>query len=292
VTSSETTEPAAPSGSGGLSRLRLDIRYDGTDFSGWAAQPGRRTVEQTLADALATVLRLPDPPRLVVAGRTDAGVHALGQVAHVDVPSELSDRGVAIATSASDTSAGNLARRLAGVLPPDVVVTSVVVAPDGFDARFSALARHYRYRITDAAADPLRRRDTLAWPRPLDAAAMAAAGNGLLGEHDFAAYCRPREGGSTIRRLLALDVRREGDVVVVSVSADAFCHNQVRSMVGALLAVGEGRRPIDWPAEVLARGVRDSAVTVAPPHGLTLVAVDYPPDAQLAARASVTRQRR
>lgn len=295
MTTSDTTEPADPSGSGGLSRLRIDLRYDGTDFSGWAAQPGRRTVEHTLADALATVLRLTDPPRLVVAGRTDAGVHAIGQVAHTDVATnltELSGRHVAIATPAPDKSVGELVRRLTGVLPSDVVVTSVTVAAEGFDARFSALARHYCYRITDAAADPLRRRDTLAWQRPLDAAAMAAAGAGLLGEHDFAAYCRPREGATTVRRLLALDVQRDADVVVVAVSADAFCHNQVRSMVGALLAVGEGRRPVEWPADILARGVRDSAVTVAPPHGLTLVAVDYPPDGELAARTAVTRQRR
>jgi tRNA pseudouridine38-40 synthase len=292
VITSDTPEPADPSGSGGLSRLRIDLRYDGTDFSGWAAQPGRRTVEHTLAEALATVLRLPDLPKLVVAGRTDAGVHAVGQVAHVDLPGELSDPHVAIATPASDKSVGALTRRLAGVLPADVVVTSVAPAAAGFDARFSALARHYRYRITDAAPDPLRRRDTLAWPKALYEAAMSAAASGLLGEHDFAAYCRPREGASTIRRLIAMEVTRDGDVVTITVSADAFCHNQVRAMVGALLAVGEGRRPSSWPAEVLARGVRDSGVTVAPAHGLTLLAVDYPPDAELAARAAATRRRR
>jgi len=292
VTTSDTTEPADPSGSGGLSRLRIDVRYDGTDFSGWAAQPGRRTVEQTLTDALTTVRRLPAPPKLVVAGRTDAGVHAIGQVAHVDLPDDLSGRDVAMATLAPDPSLRDLARRLNGVLPADVAVTAVAAAAAGFDARFSALARHYRYRITDAAPDPLRRRDTLAWPRALDAAAMSNAASGLLGEHDFAAYCRPREGASTVRRLLAMDARRDGDVVTISVSADAFCHNQVRAMVGALLTVGEGRRPSSWPAEVLAKGIRDSAVTVAPPHGLTLVAVDYPPEAELAARATATRRRR
>ena len=260
-------------------RLRLDLSYDGTEFSGWAAQPGRRTVEQTLADALKTVLRLPAPPSLTVAGRTDAGVHATGQVAHVDLDAE--------------PDPGQLSRRLSGVLPADVVVRSVSVAAAGFDARFSATGRHYRYRVNDRALDPLRRHDTLGWSRPLDPEAMSSAAAGLVGEHDFAAYCRPREGATTIRTLRRLDAVRDGDgVVVVAAEADAFCHNQVRSMVGALLAVGDGRRPVDWPAQVLAGGVRDSAVTVAPAHGLTLVAVDYPADEGLAARAVAARARR
>lgn len=260
-------------------RVRLDISYDGTEFSGWARQPGRRTVEQTIADAIAMVARLGDVPVLTVAGRTDAGVHAAGQVAHVDLSSHLDP--------------ADLERRLAGVLPADVVVGRVAVAPDGFDARFSALARHYRYRITDGRPDPLRRRDTLAWPRALDETAMHAAAQGLQGEHDFAAFCRPREGATTIRTLRRLAVSRADDgVVVVSAEADAFCHNQVRAMVGALLCVGEGRRDVGWPGQVLEAGVRDSAVTVAPPHGLTLLRVDYPPDADLAARAVAARARR
>ena len=259
-------------------RLRLDISYDGTDFSGWARQHGCRTVEQTLADAIALVVRLADPPSLTVAGRTDAGVHATGQVAHLDLPAELDPV--------------ELQRRLSAVLPPDVVVRRAALAPPGLDARFSARARHYRYRVTDTPADPLRRRDTLAWSRPLDESAMAAAGHGLEGEHDFAAYCRPREGATTIRKLRRLAVSRQDGVVVITAEADAFCHNQVRAMVGALLAVGEGRRPPDWPRQVLEAGVRDSAVTVAPPHGLTLVRVDYPPDERLAQRAGVTRARR
>jgi tRNA pseudouridine38-40 synthase len=260
-------------------RLRLDLAYDGTEFSGWAAQPGRRTVEQTLAEALATVLRLPSPPPITVAGRTDAGVHATGQVAHVDL--------------AAGTDAEQLARRLSGVLPADVVVRSVAVAPAGFDARFSATGRRYRYRVSDRPLDPLRRRDTLAWPRPLDPDVMTAAAAGLLGEHDFAAYCRPREGATTIRTLRRLAAVRAADgVVAVAAEADAFCHNQVRAMVGALLAVGDGRRPPDWPAQVLAAGVRDSAVIVAPAHGLTLVDVNFPADDELAARAVAARARR
>lgn len=271
-------EPAVPSRSGGLRRFRLDLAYDGTDFSGWARQPGRRTVEQTVADALARVLHLDDPPSLTVAGRTDAGVHALGQVAHVDLAGAIDpDR---------------LLRRLGRLLPPDVVVRGVTPAPDAFDARFAATGRHYRYRVTTAPGDPLRRRDTLWWPRPLDVDAMNAAAARLTGEHDFAAYCRRRAGATTVRSLRRLAARRVDDVVVVGAHADAFCHNQVRSMVGALLVVGDGRRPVEWPAAVLAARVRDSAVTVAPPHGLTLVAVDYPADADLAARVATTRSRR
>ncbi|HVV75080.1 MAG TPA: tRNA pseudouridine(38-40) synthase TruA [Mycobacteriales bacterium] len=272
-------EPATPSGVGGLVRLRLDIAYDGSDFSGWARQPGRRTVQETIETAIATVLRLEGPQPLTVAGRTDAGVHATGQVAHVDLAAEVDPE--------------ELRRRLAGVLPVDVAVTAARAAAQGFDARFSATGRHYRYRVTDRSPDPLRRHDTVTWKRRLDEKAMHAAAQGLLGEHDFAAYCRPREGSTTVRTLRILDPSRDADgVVLIAAHADAFCHNQVRAMVGALLAVGDGRKPIEWPGEVLRAGVRDSAVNVAPAHGLTLVAVDYPPDGELAVQAQRTRRRR
>lgn len=260
-------------------RLRLDLSYDGTDFCGWARQPRLRTVEQVVADALATVLRLKAPPPLTVAGRTDTGVHAIGQVAHVDVvgPVDVDDIG----------------RRLAGVFPDDLSLRAIRDVPPEFHARFSALGRHYRYRVGDGIADPLRRRDTVGWPRPLDAEAMHKAGQDLVGLHDFAAYCKPRDGATSIRELQQLDVGRDVDaVVVVTAHADAFCHHQMRSMVGALLAVGEGRRPVDWPRHILDGGVRSSLVNVAPALGLTLVAVDYPPDADLAVRAAHTRQRR
>jgi tRNA pseudouridine38-40 synthase len=217
--------------------------------------------------------------RLVVAGRTDAGVHASGQVTHVDLPSQPDLR--------------RLFRGLNGVLPPDVRVRAVSSAPAGFDARFSAEARCYAYRVTDAIPDPLRRRDTLAWRRPLDAEAMTEASVLLLGEHDFAAFCRRREGASTIRRLLRLDWDRNAEGVLTgTVEADAFCHSMVRALVGALLSVGERRKPVDWPAAVLVAGLRDPAVAVAPAHGLTLRQVRYPPDEALAARAALTRRRR
>lgn len=262
-----------------MARYRLDITYDGTDFSGWAAQPGRRTVQGVLTEALTLALRT--PVTLTVAGRTDAGVHATGQVAHADLPADLDpDR---------------LVRRLARLLPPDLRVRAVVPVPPDFDARFAALRRHYRYRIATApwGAEPLRARDTLSWPHQLDLDAVRAASTPLLGEHDFAAFCRRRDGATTIRELQRFDwdVDPEG-VVTASLTADAFCHNMVRSLVGALLEVGRGKRPIDWPASLLGRSERASEVPVAPAHGLTLVGVDYPPDSELAARVAVTRRTR
>jgi tRNA pseudouridine38-40 synthase len=238
-------------------------------------------VQGELEQALAMVLRC--PVDLTVAGRTDAGVHATGQVAHCDIPRELWEE-----------QGGRLVRRLRGVLPPDIAVPVVTKAPPDFDARFSALGRHYVYRLTDhpAGPPPLRRADTVGWPRTLNADDMALAAGLLLGENDFAAFCRRREGATTIRTLLALDVARSGDLVTIAASADAFCHSMVRSLVGALSAVGEGRRPPEWPAGLLTRTERSSEVPVAPAGGLTLVRVDYPPDEDLAARALVTRARR
>jgi len=265
-------------------RLRIDCSYDGSGFSGWAAQPGRRTVQETLAAALGRVLRLSAPPALTVAGRTDAGVHARGQVAHADVP-----------VAAWTAAANRAVPRLAGALPPDVRVGAVAQAPEGFDARFSALWRRYSYRVCDdpARADPLRRHETLWYFRALDVPEMNEAARRCLGEHDFAAFCRRREGATTVRTLRRLDWRRDQDgLAVATVVADAFCHNMVRSLVGALLAVGEGRRPAGWPAEVLAAAVRDPAVRVTSPHGLCLEEVRYPTAGELAARAVQTRTMR
>jgi tRNA pseudouridine38-40 synthase len=273
-------------------RIRIDLSYDGTAFSGWAAQPGRRTVEGTLSDALTTIVRSPAPVRLVVAGRTDAGVHARGQVAHADL--EVADW--AKVTGRSDRPLEEAAAtRLRGILPPDLTVRRVTRAPDGFDARFSALRRRYRYRICDdpARLDPLRRYDTVLVRGPLDVEAMDAAARGLVGLHDFAAFCRRREGATTVRSLLEHRWERAADgTVEATVVADAFCHSMVRALVGAVVPVGEGRLAVDVPREVLLGGVRDSRVRVMPPHGLSLEEVSYPPDDELAARAAESRVRR
>jgi tRNA pseudouridine38-40 synthase len=267
-----------------VTRLRLDVAYDGGGFSGWARQPGRRTVQQTLEETLGRILRLPGPPALTVAGRTDAGVHGRGQVVHCDVPAHTW-----LAAS------GDAGRRLAGALPPDVRVRRISAAPPGFDARFSALWRRYAYRVCDdpAGADPLDRHTTLWYPRTLDLAAMNEAAQACLGEHDFAAFCRRREGASTVRALLRLDwARTAQSLVVATVVADAFCHNMVRALVGAALRVGDGSKPPRWPSEVLAGQARDPGVPVVPPHGLCLEEVGYPPDEQLSARAVATRRQR
>jgi tRNA pseudouridine38-40 synthase len=264
-------------------RLRLDLGYDGAGFSGWAIQPGRRTVAGALTGVLTTLFGTPD--KLTVAGRTDAGVHATGQVCHVDVPD-----------AAWPPLAGTIVRRLAGLLPLDVRVYRVAPVPDSFDARFSALSRRYEYRVSDAeyGAGPLARHNTAAWPRRLDVDALNAAGSGLLGQHDFAAFCRRKEHATTIRVIGRMDWRREPDGTVVAiVEADAFCQSMVRSLVGAQLFVGDGRRPPGWPAGLLSRRERSSEVVVAPAHGLTLVGVEYPADvADLERRAVVTRRRR
>ncbi|MEV7005452.1 tRNA pseudouridine synthase A [Streptosporangium sp. NPDC051022] len=352
-------------------RLRLDLAYDGTAFSGWAKQPGRRTVQGEIEEALGKILRLPEPPVLTVAGRTDAGVHARGQVAHVDLETgalgvlesrhrrggssgrataEPVTAGPVIAesaaagsvtglttaeptvtgsvtvglTAAESMSTGSvtagltaaesvstdsvstgpetpedvqerlplLLKRLAGILPPDVRVHRVTTAPEGFDARFSAMSRRYAYRVCDApgGGDPLRRHEVVWYPRPLDLGRLNAAAAALLGEHDFAAFCKKREGATTIRELQRLDWVREGDVLVATVVADAFCHSMVRALVGSLLPVGEGRLPVEWPGQVLTRAVRDSGVHVAPAHGLCLEEVRYPEAGELARRAAETRR--
>jgi tRNA pseudouridine38-40 synthase len=264
----------------------LDLSYDGSEFSGWAKQAGgRRTVQGEIEDALRTVTRTRDTTyELTVAGRTDAGVHARGQVAHVDLPEELWAE-----------HREKLLKRLAGRLAKDVRVWSITEAPAGFNARFSAIWRRYAYRVTDepGGVDPLLRSHVLWHDWPLDVDAMNAAAVRLLGEHDFAAYCKKREGATTIRTLQELSlVRGEDGVISATVRADAFCHNMVRSLIGALLFVGDGHRGPEWPGKVLAAGVRDSAVHVVRPHGLTLEEVGYPADELLAARNKEARNKR
>jgi tRNA pseudouridine38-40 synthase len=296
-------------------RVRIDLSYDGGGFSGWARQPGQRTVQQVLEGALSQVLRADPPVQLTVAGRTDAGVHARGQVAHADLP-----------LAAWLDAAPVILRRLARLLPPDVRVRRIGVAPDGFDARFSALSRRYSYRVCDdvTGPEPLRRHDTLWTRREIEIGPMNEAAALLLGEHDFAAFCRRRKGATTVRELLSLSWSRPEPtgresrvagsgvpepgvagsgvpepgvpgsgvprVAEATVIADAFCHSMVRALVGALLKVGEGARPPSWPAQVLTARVRDSGVPVVPPHGLCLEEVCYPPPGQLARRALATRR--
>ena len=276
-------------------RVRLDVAYDGTEFSGWAKQAGgERTVQGVLEEALGIAAgRAEGPePRLVVAGRTDAGVHAIGQVAHVD----LSPTQVAALTRRHDGEGevAAIARRLTGLLNEagDVVVRRSSVAPSGFDARFSALFRRYRYRIADSlpARDPIDRRRTMSYPRALDDDRMRAAAGAMTGLHDFAAYCKPRPGATTIRELQALTWRREPDgVLIAEVRADAFCHNMVRALVGASIAVGIGRIAPDRMAELLTAPARSNEFAVAPAYGLTLVEVGYPPDEDLATHAARAR---
>jgi tRNA pseudouridine38-40 synthase len=260
----------------------MDVSYDGSEFSGWAVQPDRRTVAGVIVEALTTLVGA--PPAITVAGRTDAGVHATGQVCHVDLPAE-----------AWAELKPSLVRRLAALLPPDARVTEAYAMPPEFDARFSATFRRYEYRVADTAwgVRPLQRHDTIWWQRRLAEDRLNAAATGLVGEHDFAAYCKRKEHATTVRAITRLGWRRDADgILVATVQADAFCQAMVRSLVGAMLVAGDGRRPVDWPAGLLTRRERSSEVTVAPAHGLTLVAVGYPDAADFAARADLTRRLR
>lgn len=269
-------------------RLRLDLAYDGSGFHGWAAQPGLRTVEGVISEALALVLRR--PVQLTVAGRTDAGVHARAQTAHF----ELS------ATEAASFESAALLRRIQRLLmrggEPDIVLRALTPVTADFDARFSASGRSYCYRLADAEAafDPLARINV--WWQPglsLDTGAMAAAAESLLGEHDFLSFCRPREGATTIRTLTTLAVRRREDgVILLSPRADAFCHSMVRSLVGALVEVGRGKRDPEWLRTLVDRPSRSHGVPVVPACGLTLEGVEYPPPEEWGARAARARSKR
>ncbi len=283
-------------------RVRLDIAYDGTAFSGWGTQPGLRTVQGVLEDALATVFRT--PPRgiaLTVAGRTDAGVHATGQVAHIDltdaqwqvIARTRGGRG----DSLSGDPAAVVARRLNGIagLSSDVWVTAASTAPTGFDARFSAVWRRYEYRIADTTGtrNPLTRNHVVWIPAELDVDAMDAAAGSLLGLHDWASYCRPREGATTIRSLQDYRWHRGSDgTIIATVRADAFCHSMVRALVGVCVAVGEGKLPVEAAVALRDDLARTSAFKVMPAKGLVLVEVGYPADDELAARTLQTRAMR
>lgn len=285
-------------------RVRIDLAYDGSAFSGWAAQPGLRTVQGEIESGLATLFVHDgeDPPRVVVAGRTDAGVHATGQVLHVDLDADrlaaLARPGRGGATERSALSPVEvLARRLGGIAgrDGDIVVHGASLAPAGFDARFSPVWRRYEYRVADGRAprDPRRRHDTLAVRDTLDVDAMNRAADALLGLRDFGAFCKPREGATTVRTLQEYAWREAHDgVLVATVRADAFCHSMVRSLVGAAIAVGRGALDVDTLVAARDAAARTSLFPVVAPHGLTLVEVGYPPDDELAARAEQTRAKR
>lgn len=241
---------------------RLDLAYDGSGFRGWAANVGVRTVQGCLEEALAVALRR--PVETTVAGRTDAGVHARGQVASFRVPEAL--------------DADRLQRSLNRLLAPEVVARRVAEAPEGFDARRSALSRTYRYHLDDGPVpDPARRWTTWHFGSPLDVVAMNRVGAGLVGEHDFASLCRAAGEASSVRRVLAASWRRDGDgLLVFEVKASAFCHQMVRSMAALCVEAGRGRLdPAAVPGILEARD-RGAARGVVPPHGLTLWEVEYP----------------
>ena len=263
----------------GFRRLRLDLSYDGTNFSGWAVQPDRRTVQQVIEDAISTVAQA--KAETIVAGRTDAGVHATGQVIHVDVPEtlELSD----------------LAYKLNRILDEDIRINQISIAPPAFHARFSALRRYYEYRILDEnkVIPPLARFNTESWYRPLDVDVMNQASALLLGTHNYAAFCKFREGATTIRTLETYSWRRDRDGYLIGdVVADAFCYSMVRNLVGAIVCVADGRKDVSWITTLLEDKERVSDSLVFPARGLSLYKVDYPTDAELLERAAKTIARR
>ena len=268
----------------GFRRLRLDIAYDGTQFSGWATQPGMRTMQDMVEEAIARIVR--HDIESVVAGRTDAGVHATGQVIHVDVADSAFDR---------ELTYKDLRYKLNRILDEDIRITNISDAPSGFHARFSALRRYYTYKILDdnQVITPAQRFDVAPWYRHLDHNLMNEAASHLLGTHDFAAFCKFKPGGTTVRSLEKYEwVRTEDGLLIAEVVADAFCYSMVRNLVGAIVCVADGRKPTSWIAELLANRERVSDSLVFPARGLTLYRVDYPSDDQLLERAKVTVARR
>ena len=267
------TEPTLYPESGFL-RLRLDLAYDGTNFYGWGKQPDRRTVQEEVEKAIAIISQ--SKIDSIVAGRTDAGVHATGQVIHVDVPDSI--------------NLDEIAYKLNRILDEDIRIMDVSIAPEAFHARFSALRRSYTYKILDKnlPIPPINRFDIASWYRPLDADLMNKASALVLGHHDFAAFCKFREGGTTIRTLEKFSWARQGDLLVAEIVADAFCYSMVRNLVGAVVCVADGRKEPQWMGELLANKERVSDSLVFPARGLTLSSVEYPSDDQLLERAKVT----
>ena len=263
----------------GFRRLRIDLAYDGTNFSGWAIKPDRRTVQEVVETALSTVAQ--SPATTIVAGRTDAGVHATGQVIHVDLPETL--------------ELDDLAYKLNRILDEDVRINNIEIAPPAFHARFSALRRYYEYRILyeNKVIQPLARLNTAPWYRPLDVDVMNRASALLLGTHNYAAFCKYREGATTIRTLETYQWRRDEEgCLVADVVADAFCYSMVRNLVGAIVCVADGRKDPAWISTLLEDKERVSDSLVFPARGLTLYKVDYPDAAELLERAKKTVARR
>jgi tRNA pseudouridine38-40 synthase len=272
------TEPTLYPESGFL-RLRIDLAYDGSNFAGWAKQPDRRTVQECIEEALAKISRI--NPETIVAGRTDAGVHATGQVIHVDLPESI--------------SLDDLTYKLNRILDEDVRIQKISIAPEAFHARFSALRRKYRYKILDdnKVLDPLSRLDIASWYRPLDVDIMNKTSALLLGEHDFAAFCKFREGATTTRTLEKYEWNRNSEgYLVADIAADAFCYSMVRNLVGAVVCVADGRFDPEWIVGVLNNKERVSDSLVFPGRGLTLYQVDYPSDSELLERAKASIARR
>ncbi|ASY22977.1 tRNA pseudouridine38-40 synthase [Candidatus Planktophila versatilis] len=268
----------------GFRRLRLDIAYDGTHFFGWATQPGHRTLQDLIEEAISRISQTNIDS--IVAGRTDAGVHATGQVIHVDVPDAMFDR---------ELTYLDLRYKLNRILDEDVRIMNVSDAPQGFHARFSALRRYYSYKILDNndVIAPLSRHDVASWYRPLDADRMNEASALLLGHHDFAAFCKFKVGGTTIRTLEKYEWHRSDEgLLVADVVADAFCYSMVRNLVGAVVCVADGRQSPAWIAQLLANKERVSDSLVFPARGLTLYQVDYPNNDQLLERAKITVAKR
>ncbi|NBU58028.1 MAG: tRNA pseudouridine(38-40) synthase TruA [Actinobacteria bacterium] len=268
----------------GFRRLRIDIAYDGTNFFGWGAQPDRRTLQDLVEEAISRISRT--DTESIVAGRTDAGVHATGQVIHVDVPDVM---------FAGELNYIDFRYKLNRILDEDVRIMNITDAPAGFHARFSALRRHYVYKILDNndVITPLSRFDVASWYRPLDVARMNEASKLVLGHHDFAAFCKFRQGSTTIRTLEKYEWHRGADgFLVADVVADAFCYSMVRNLVGAVVCVADGRKDPSWMSELLANKERVSDSLVFPARGLTLVQVDYPSDDQLLERVKITVSKR
>ena len=259
---------------GGFLRLRIDLAYDGSNFYGWGKQPDRRSVQEEVEKAIGTITQT--KIESIVAGRTDAGVHATGQVIHVDVPESI--------------NLDEIAYKLNRILDEDIRIMQVSIAPEGFHARFSALRRTYTYKILDKnrPIPPINRFDIASWYRPLDADLLNEASALVLGHHDFAAFCKFREGGTTIRTLEKFHWERQGDLLVATIVADAFCYSMVRNLVGAAVCVADGRKESAWMGELLANKERVSDSLVFPARGLTLSFVEYPTNDQLLERAKVT----